>query len=197
MPNCPFCNAPWATNVALGSHRRQCQSNPDRKTSKPMLGKSPWHKGLDKRDPRVEAAAIKRSATMTGKPSPTVWTENMRKAKSEWRKKLHQDYPETHPNRRLAGNRNKWTYPEKVAGNWLDLKGIKYEYNKKVGRFYPDFVIGNLIIEIDGERWHNPEKDALRDKELKDLGFTVFRIKASERIENRLEAIFTGSGLIR
>ena len=153
-----------------------------------------WNKGLNKSDPRVRKYSESTSKTMTGRPSKQVWTPEMRKAKSEWRKTLHQEFPETHPNRRLAGNRSKWTYPEKVAGNWLDSNGILYERNKKIGSYYPDFVIGTLIIEIDGEYWHSKEKDSIRDRQLIDLGYTVFRIQSKERIEDRLVSIFSERG---
>lgn len=154
-----------------------------------MQGKQPWNKGLDKSDARVASYSLGISKALKGKPSSVVWTDEMRKAKSEWKKQLHVDNPELHPNRKLAGNKKKWTYPERVAGDWLDKHNIAYEKNKKIGRYYPDFVIGSIIVEIDGEYWHDAEKDCVRDKELGDLGYTVHRIKSKERIEERLQEL--------
>lgn len=55
-------------------------------------------------------------------------------------------------------------------------------------------MIGTLIIEIDGEYWHSKEKDSIRDRQLIDLGYTVFRIQSKERIEDRLVSIFSERG---
>ena len=41
--------------------------------------------------------------------------------------------------------------------------------------------------------WYNQEKDQERDKKLSELGYTIYRIKAKERIEDRLESIFNQS----
>jgi len=151
-----------------------------------------WNKGLTKEtDSRVAANSISVSNAMKGNAPPWEWTSERRKAKSEWRKKLYQEHPETHPNRRLAKNRKKWTYPERVAAEYLDSREIKYEYNKKIGKYYPDFWIvdTNLLIEIDGERWHDPDKDAARDAVLNTLGYIVYRIKAKLDIHNELSII--------
>jgi very-short-patch-repair endonuclease len=48
-----------------------------------------------------------------------------------------------------------------------------------------------VLIEIDGEYWHNQDQDAKRDAELNKLGFSVIRIKAKDKIEDRLKMIFT------
>jgi len=120
-----------------------------------------------------------------------VWTDERRKAKSEWKKQLHREHPELHPNRILASNRKSWTYPEKVAGEWLDKNNIQYERNKKIDIFYPDFVIGSMIIEIDGKRWHDKQRDDLRGKRLNELGYIVYRIDAKENIEKRLQEILS------
>jgi len=46
---------------------------------------------------------------------------------------------------------------ETLIFNLLKEKGIDFEYNKKLDRFYPDFVIPefSLIIETDGLFWHS------------------------------------------
>lgn len=64
---------------------------------------------------------------------------------------------------------------------------LLFLHQKKIGEYYPDFVVGNLIIEIDGEYWHNPTVDAEKDKMFNSLGYTVKRIKAKQRIEEELE----------
>lgn len=37
----------------------------------------------------------------------------------------------------------------------LDLLGIKYEPQFPVGHYYVDFMIGNKVIEVQGNYWHN------------------------------------------
>jgi len=186
---CSHCQKECKNHNSFRNHERLCKSNPNRQQSNFKYITSPWNKGLTKDDPRVANNAEKVSQALKGKPSKVIWTEEMRKAKSEWRKQLHKDYPETHPNRRLAGNRNKMTYPEKVAYEYLQKMGIKFEHQKKIDKFFPDFVIDNIIIEIDGANWHNKEKDSKRDEVLSTQGYKVFRILSSEKIEEKIAEI--------
>ncbi len=169
--------------------------NPERVYISHTKGRPAWNRGLDKSDPRVakNSEAVKatihkrmESGEKFGFAKPDFWTEERRKAKSEWRKQLHIDHPETHPNRRLAGNRKLMTYPERVAFDYLSKSGIEFKHQERIENFYVDFLIGNRIVEIDGEHWHDPEKDAVRDSRLVELGYTVTRIRSKERIEDRL-----------
>ena len=189
MFNCSFCDKLCKNPNSHRNHERCCPSNPNRNYKNGMLGKTAWNRGLTKQDPRVRKGAEKLSKSLKGKPSKVIWTEEMRKAKSEWRKQLHKDHPEMHPNRKLAGNRNKMSYPEKVAFDWLQENKVQFEHQKKIGNYYPDFVIGNTIIEIDGEYWHCPEKDKIKDDFLMSLGYSVHRIKAKDFIEQRLKEL--------
>ena len=52
---------------------------------------------------------------------------------------------------------NYCTLIETIIKNFLDDKQIKYVYNKKFDKYYPDFVLPdfNLIIETDGLYWHS------------------------------------------
>lgn len=187
---CRYCNQEKLSHNSWRNHERLCSKNPEKQTSNLIhYNKIPWNKGLDKSDPRIARHAASVSKTSKGRPNKVIWTEEMRKEKSKWRKKLHKDFPETHPNRRLANNKSKMTYPEKVAAEWLNKNNIKYEHNKKIDNFYPDFIIDKIIIEIDGEHWHDKEKDSIRDSILNNLGYTVYRIGAKERIEEKLNEL--------
>lgn len=46
-----------------------------------------------------------------------------------------------------------------------------------VGRFFVDFgnPVHRVALECDGRHWHDPVKDAARDRELGEKGWTVFR----------------------
>ncbi|RIX31240.1 endonuclease domain-containing protein [Amnibacterium setariae] len=52
-----------------------------------------------------------------------------------------------------------------------------------------DFLLpGKLIVEADGEAWHDPEADRIRDAFLRRLGYRVIRF-SSRRILHELEAV--------
>jgi len=187
---CCFCQKECKNNLnSLRNHERLCALNPNKqKSNLDRKGIPAWNKGLTKDDPRVAKNGENVSKALKGKPT-YKWTDEQRKARSEWRKNLHKEHPETHPNRRLAGNRNKMSYPEKVAFDFLTKMGIIFDHQKQVGKYFPDFIIDNVIIEIDGERWHDVEKDKVRDDFLTKAGYTVNRIKAKDRIEEKIKDI--------
>ena len=190
MLKCKHCDKECKNSNSFRNHERLCPKNPDRKYVSHTLGKKPWNKGLTKEnDTRVNEMSKHLSRVLKGKPSKVIWTEEMRKAKSEWRRQLHIDFPEMHPNRKLSGNRKKMSYPEKVAFEFLTRYNITFEHNKKIDKYFPDFVIGNLIIEIDGVQWHDKEKDKIRDEVISSYGYTVVRIISTENIEQRLKDI--------
>ena len=110
-----------------------------------------------------------------------ICSDEGRKAKSEWRKKLHEENPEAHPNRRLAGNRSKMSYPERLVFDALTQAGVDFQHNKKLDKFFPDFVIGKQIIEVDGAKWHDSDYDARRDARLVELGYAVERFEVGNQ----------------
>lgn len=204
---CKFCSKECASVRGRESHQRFCKMNPDRKDSPfKTLKQEPWIKGRTKdSDPTLKAASEKISAKMkahhaagsiAGASTKEYWTEEKRLEKSEWRKAYHEKNPSAHPNRKVAGNRAKMSYPEQIAFDWLTEMGIEFQHQTKVDRYYPDFIVGDLIIEIDGEHWHpvGNASDEARDKRLTELGFTVKRIRSSESIKDRLNEIFGSVG---
>ena len=84
------------------------------------------------------------------------------------------------------------TYPETVAYDWFIENNIEVELQKKIKTYFVDFCYNNIIIEIDGERWRpiGNEKDVIRDNELSELGYIIYRIRSKERIKERLQEIF-------
>lgn len=114
--------------------------------------------------------------------------------KEKARKKLillYKNHPEKLLNAKLK--RNNMTSIEKKIADLLDELKINYEWNKyvrtsKTWRF-PDFTIGKLILECDGEYWHKDKnKDLERQRELEEEGYTVLRFTDKE-ILNSLEQI--------
>ena len=185
---CQYCQKECKNQNSHRNHERTCPKNEKRIYKNGMKGKTPWNKDLDKSDERVAKNGKAISKSISGKKR-RPWTQERKYAKSVWRKQYHLDNPEAHPNRKLAGNRSKISYPEQVAYDWLSKNNIKFEHQKKVGSYYPDFVIGNIIVEIDGEYWHDEEKDKKRDSFLQQNGYKVVRISTKEHIETRLSQI--------
>ena len=70
---------------------------------------------------------------------------------------------------------------------------MEFEHQKAILTYFVDFCINTTIIEIDGEQWHpiGNEKDARRDSELVDNGYTVYRIRSKEKIEQRIKEILS------
>ena len=202
---CTFCFKVCKNKNSHHNHERTCRLNPNRTLTWLVLNKQniqPWNKGLSKeKDTRLAEQAKQISKTLKEKHengfrtlahTAEYWTPERRKQKSLWKKELHKNNPELHPNRLLAKNKTKMTYPEQVAFDWLINKKCVFEYQKSIDNFFVDFCIGNIVIEIDGERWHplNNEKDKQRDITLNKLGFKVYRIRSKEKIEKRLQEIF-------
>jgi len=198
---CPHCKKGFKA-LGIISHIRLTHNGID----SPRFGKTghiPWNKGLKSNDNpelanklRAGGLGLKRKIENGFKPTfsrPEFWTIERRKQKSLEKKRLYAEHPEKHPNRKVAGNRNKMTYPEKVCHDWLCLNKISFETQKYIDGKYVDFLIGNIVIEIDGERWHpiGNENDRLRDVRLNELGFNIFRIRSKENIEERLKDIFS------
>jgi very-short-patch-repair endonuclease/predicted DNA-binding protein (UPF0251 family) len=108
------------------------------------------------------------------------WTPELRARQSRRRKAYLEAHPESHPNRILANMRPKMSYPERRVFDWLASVGVQFKHNARVGRYWVDFLIGSVAVEIDGEYWHNAERDELRDAEIAKAGIVVVRIPANQ-----------------
>ena len=208
---CKFCGKPCKNPNSLRNHERLCPKNPDRHYVSHTLGHTAWNKGLTKdTDERVKNSAktlsenIKLGITKQY-DHKSIWTEELRKKKSEEKKKFYAEHPEAHPNRKLANNHIKMSYPERIVFDWLNEKKLSFEHNKliktKTITRYADFYLKdyNLIIEVDGEFWHNKkiDEDKKKDLEAEEYGYTTLRIKAKDRIIDRLNNYFSSPTKIR
>lgn len=56
---------------------------------------------------------------------------------------------------------------------------------------FPDFLFANhIIVEVDGEQWHkDKEKDAARDAELTEVGFTTYRFTGKQINNNMVQVV--------
>lgn len=163
------------------------------------------------------------------------WTEDKRRKHSEQSKQRYLDRPDIKDRignalkgrtrsdetrrllsvamqKRLAeGRHNGWSsrkvtsYPERFWMNVLDQYNIEYEREVRVGKYFLDFVVRNIDLEIDGKQHQYDDRiqsDKVRDEFLSNEGFTVYRIPwvnpnseersliVKEQIENLLEVLF-------
>ena len=88
-------------------------------------------------------------------------------------------------------SRRKRTWIEKKMAWWLKENGIKFEeqfyINSHGQRYYVDFFVkqANLIIECDGEYWHQDKGcDVRRQKDIENLGYNMIRF-GEDSINNR------------
>lgn len=154
-----------------------------------VSGNTPWNKGLTKQiSVKVQHISIAAGKTLKRKHAAghidnrAPWTAAVRAKQSAKKKKMYSLHPEKHPNRKLANNRVKMSYPERLVYDWLLSNNVQFQHQSRVGQFYPDFVVNTTILEIDGEYWHkeNNETDVKKDEFYESTGFTVIRIKAKD-----------------
>lgn len=66
-----------------------------------------------------------------------------------------------------------------VAGE-LTKRNLLFDDQVRVGAFIPDFIVGNTIIEVDGDYWHNrpdiAERDIRKNAFYVENGFNLIRI---------------------
>jgi very-short-patch-repair endonuclease len=85
-------------------------------------------------------------------------------------------------------NRNKRTSIEQLMHDDLIKNNIDFSEQYPIGRYVADFALleHNIIIECDGEYWHNKEKDSKRDADLKILGYETIRF-SEKQLKNNID----------
>lgn len=78
---------------------------------------------------------------------------------------------------------------EDKLAEWLRILKLNFVRQYRIGTYFVDFLISecNWIIECDGIYWHSQPKrvehDIIRDRYLKDLGYTVIRITGKKILD--------------
>ncbi|QGW29938.1 DUF559 domain-containing protein [Phnomibacter ginsenosidimutans] len=87
--------------------------------------------------------------------------------------------------------RNEMTAAEQLLWQFLklDRKGLKFRRQHAIGIYVADFYChkAKLVIELDGSVHDNPEvaeRDAVREKDLKEWGYTIIRFNNKEVFGN-------------
>lgn len=118
-------------------------------------------------------------------------------------KKLKKKCPRVQKKAHDEGRGHTWvhrsdspSYAEKWLYGFLDNREIIYEKEKPYKGFFLDVVIGNKVIEIDGEQHYDAikfpeqtERDERKDKLLKEDGFQELRLRWSWVQSNKEEAV--------
>jgi len=89
--------------------------------------------------------------------------------------------------------RNKKTFIEMKVEKILLKNNISYKYNQKMnlGNSYkfPDFLVGNVVIECDGQYWHKDKlKEVKRDRLFIQNGYDILHF-SGKKIRNNLEIV--------
>ena len=84
----------------------------------------------------------------------------------------------------IQSRKGKTTDIERKVEEFLQQEKIAYEKDKAVARTsVPDFIVGNILIYCDGNRWHDTKKAKYRDNKINDklrkLNYTVLRFSGS------------------
>lgn len=190
---CCWCNQHFRTKRLLQEHKHN--DHPDTCSSDHA-----WNKGLTKETcERVKLNAEHVSIAMRESAAckydhAAIWTEERRKEQSERKKKLYSEHPEKHPNRKLAGNRGKMTYPEQLVNDWLTEHTIKFLHNyqyitDKFNRYVDFYLVEqNIFIEVDGEYWHQDKTlDEAKDFDALQHDIKTIRIKPKYNVIEQLE----------
>lgn len=90
-----------------------------------------------------------------------------------------------------------WVLEKIENGEWSEADAEDYSIETQIDVYYSyekyrlDFAfLDKLIgIEIDGEQWHDFEKDYQRDKYLTKKGWRIIRIKAKDVFSGRIKYI--------
>jgi very-short-patch-repair endonuclease len=111
----------------------------------------------------------------------TTW-ERVRGTPKQW-SFIRSMYAEITPEI-MAGERGDkylvdWDFTPIERDLWQSIRslGLPFWPQYPVGRFFVDFAdpLRRVALECDGKQWHDKKRDADRDAELLDLGWTVHR----------------------
>lgn len=120
--------------------------------------------------------------------NPEEKERKSRKSKEYW-ELLSDEEKATHP-WVIAGQEAsfmvKMSSLERAIATELDLIGIDYIHQKRIGRYVADFFLEKygLLVECDGEHWHERpetmEKDIRRDAYMRERGYETIRLKGKD-----------------
>lgn len=178
---CTFCGKVCKNQNSLRNHERLCKMNPERQETYLMKNKdrarsNQFIKARELGLPIPEG-------TLKGKPG--TWLG--RKHTDEQRKRISEGVKKAHDEGRGHTWKNRYLNPS-YAEQWLyDVltnANIQFEKEKPFKGFFLDVVVGNKVIEIDGEQHYDAEnfpeqieRDQRKDILLREEGYLELRIR--------------------
>lgn len=80
----------------------------------------------------------------------------------------------------MGGERHEDSQSELILYDRLKKAGIAFTFQRAIGKYRVDFLVGNLVVEVDGP-YHKArvDRDQIRDKYLQRMGYTIMRIPAA------------------
>ena len=121
--------------------------------------------------------------------------ETLKKIRALKNKKVRKELSKYQDGKRVVNNyatkmRENPTKAEDSFSKELDKNGISYRQQVvidcKVKKYIADFVVGKIVIEVDGGTHHKPKAvkyDAVRTDRLESLGYSVLRIDNKDVIK--------------
>jgi hypothetical protein len=180
-------HVPGFTGYWKGKHRIHSQEW-RQKHSEALKGKTTWFNSVSKDDPkRVE---------MSRKSGETRKIRGSQSGKNHWTygkgfPKARETIIATMRSGKMYGGKE-GTKPERKMKELLDQLGVEYIFQYPIGKYLCDFYVPsrNLVIEVDGEYWHNypdgREVDKTKDGYLKGNGYKVIRLWASDVLKMKV-----------
>lgn len=125
----------------------------------------------------VARAKISGPRPASQKPKSDAHKEAMRRSWTAERRAAHAEKMRGNDNWKTRGESG----IERITREWLEELGVSFKQHQKVCGFWVDFLVNdNIVVECDGEFWHNregiPERDAMKDRTWRDAGYTVVRL---------------------
>lgn len=81
---------------------------------------------------------------------------------------------------------------ERRVRELLEAWGQEHVVQAQIGPWVVDFLLGDLVIEADGDYWHSlrPEVDARKSRDLEQRGYVVLRLPENEIVADDFPARF-------
>lgn len=195
---CNYCNAgPFNSFKEWNAHKTSCSFFLDRKDEKDSLGRSKHVKsnfhcsfcGKLFENKRLSDVRLHERCCQAN-PNRVDGTFKGKKHSLDSKEKIAKSVAKAHDEGRGHTWKNKYLNPS-YAEQWLyDVlinANIQFEKEKPFKGFFLDVVVGNKVIEIDGEQHYLPnefpeqiERDQRKDKLLKEEGYQELRIRWSD-----------------
>lgn len=202
---CKFCGSIYRTKANKCKHEKHCIQNPNREDISET-----WKQAMKRM--REEGKCIQEKQEFVCQYCGKKWTTiksgyrmhelhcysnpdrkagsfKGRKHTEEQKRKISDGAKKAHDEGRGHTWKNRYlnpSYAEQWLYGFLDAKNVSYKKEVPFKGFFLDVVVGNKVIEIDGEQHYDAERfpeqierDKRKDKLLKENGFEELRLRWS------------------